>query len=165
MICSEAPGACQMAAWPVPKEGWRALPFGRIWRTINLQVDEVTGAAGSELTILIVDDDALVRDSVVSIVAAQGFRVLAAGSTVEAMGILAREHVDLLFTDIVMPGQDGIELAREAKKLRPRLRILFSTGYFSRANDAIGLGELLFKPMRAHQIETAVAQALRGLGN
>lgn len=128
-------------------------------------MSELTRRAGAEFTILIVDDDPLVRDSVVSIVETQGFRVLAAGSAVEAMRILAEEHVDLLFTDIVMPGQDGIELAREAKKLRPRLRVLFATGYFSRADDAIGLGELLFKPMRAHQIEAAVAQALRGLGH
>jgi CheY-like chemotaxis protein len=148
----------------VRKEGWCALPFGRIGRHLNFQVNELTRPAGAEFTILIVDDDPLVRDSVVSIIETQGFHVLAAGSAVEAMRILADEHVDLLFTDIVMPGQDGIELAREAKKLRPRLRVLFSTGYFSRADDAIGLGELLFKPMRAPQIEAAVTQALRGLG-
>ena len=132
---------------------------------MNFQVNELTRPASAEFTILIVDDDPLVRGSVISIIEAQGFRVLAAGSAVEAMRILAEDHVDLLFTDIVMPGQDGIELAREAKKLRPRLRVLFATGYFSRADDAIGLGELLFKPMRAHQIEAAVAQALRGLSH
>jgi DNA-binding NtrC family response regulator len=132
---------------------------------LNFQVNELTRPASAEFTILIVDDDPLVRGSVISIIEAQGFRVLAAGSAVEAMRILAEDHVDLLFTDIVMPGQDGIELAREAKKLRPRLRVLFATGYFSRADDAIGLGELLFKPMRAHQIEAAVAQALRGLSH
>jgi CheY-like chemotaxis protein len=115
------------------------------------------------LTVLVVDDDPLVRDSVVGIIEAQGFRVLAAESAVEAIRVLAQEDVHLLFTDIVMPVQDGIELAREAKKLRPDLRVLFATGYFSRADEAIGLGELLFKPMRAGQIETAVAQALRGL--
>ena len=117
---------------------------------------------GQTVTILIVDDDPLVRDTVVRIVEAQGFRVFVADSAVKAMTILARENVDLLFTDIVMPGQDGIELAREAKKLRPNIRVLFSTGYFSRARDAIGLGELLFKPLRAPQIENAVAQALHG---
>jgi CheY-like chemotaxis protein len=138
-------------------------PFGSGVRggAENFQADALSGPA--QFTILIVDDDPLVRDSVVGIVEAQGFRVLTAGNAVEAMGVLAREDVDLLFTDIVMPGQDGIELAREAKKLKPKLRVLFATGYFSRADDAIGLGELLFKPMRAPQIETAVAQALRGL--
>ena len=123
----------------------------------------MTGSAEPHFTVLIVDDDSLVRDSVMSIVEAQGFRALAASNAIQAMGILAQEHVDLLFTDIVMPGQDGIELAREAKKLRPKLRLLFATGYFSRADDAIGLGELLFKPLRAPQVEKAVAQALYGL--
>jgi YesN/AraC family two-component response regulator len=104
------------------------------------------------------------EDERLSRFAAQGFRVLTAESGVQAMRIIAQEPVDLLFTDIVMPGQDGIELAREAKKLRPDLRVLFSTGYFSRAQQAIGLGELLFKPMHAAEIEKAVEKALCRLG-
>jgi len=111
-------------------------------------------------TVLIVDDDRLVREGLVDIVAARGFRVLAAGSTSEATRTLRQQHVDVLFTDIVMPDQDGIELAKQAKQLQPGVQIMFSTGYFSRASDALQLGKLLLKPMRAHQIETALQEVL-----
>jgi CheY-like chemotaxis protein len=70
------------------------------------------------LTVLIVDV-ITVRNAVVEIVLAMGFRVFAADSAIVAMRILAQEHIDVLFADIVMPDKTGIELAREAKKLRP----------------------------------------------
>src|ERR1700739_4452175 len=96
-----------------------------------------------------------------AIIETKGLRVLAADSAIEAMRILAQEHVDVLFTDIVMPDQNGIELAKEARKLRPNLQIMFATGYFSRAAAASQLGKLLFKPMRAHEIEAALDEVLQ----
>jgi YesN/AraC family two-component response regulator len=111
-------------------------------------------------TVLIVDDDPLVRASVVSIIAENGFRVLAAEDAIEAARILAQKHVDVLFTDIVMPGPDGIELAKKAKRLQPGIQIMFSTGYFSRAAEALRVGKLLTKPMRAAQIEAALKEVL-----
>jgi YesN/AraC family two-component response regulator len=115
-------------------------------------------------TVLIVEDDDLVRGTLVGIVEAKGLRVLAAGSAVEAMRIIAREHVDVLFTDIVMPDQTGIELAREAKKLRPDIQVMFATGYYSRAKEASELGPLLYKPMRAQEIEAELDRFLRPRG-
>jgi YesN/AraC family two-component response regulator len=115
-------------------------------------------------TVLIVDDDDLVRGTLTGIVEAKGLRVLAAKSAVEAMRIIAREQVDVLFTDIVMPDQTGIELAREAKKLRPDIQVMFTTGYFSRAKAASELGALLFKPMRAHEIEAELDRFLHPRG-
>jgi DNA-binding NtrC family response regulator len=111
-------------------------------------------------TVLLFDDDHLVRDTIVGIIEAKGIRVLAAENAVQAMHILAQEHVDVLFTDIVMPDQNGLELATQAKKPRPNLQIMFATGYFSRAAAASQLGKLLFKPMRAHEIEAALDEAL-----
>ena len=111
-------------------------------------------------TVLIVDDDPLVLGTIVRITEAKGFRVLAAEGAIEALRILGRQHVDVLFTDIVMPGPDGIELAKQAKRLQPGIEVLFSTGYFSRAADALRVGKLLAKPMRAAQIETALQEVL-----
>jgi len=88
-------------------------------------------------------------------------RILSARSAIEAMRILAQDHVDVLFTDVVMPDVNGIELANQAKQLRPGIRVLFTTGYFSRAADAARLGKVLFKPVRAHQIEDAIDEVLR----
>jgi CheY-like chemotaxis protein len=111
-------------------------------------------------TILFVDDDDLVRAPLAALLKLHGVHVLAATSAIEAMSILGRERVDVLFTDIVMPGQDGIELANQAKKLQPHLRIMFATGYFSRAAAAERLGKLLFKPLRAEEVEAALKDVL-----
>ena len=92
----------------------------------------------------------------------EGFHVLTAGSSLSAIPILAREHVDILFTDIAMPDQDGIELAKQAKALQQHICILFATGYSARAEKAAALGHLLLKPIRAHEIGSAITEALHG---
>jgi CheY-like chemotaxis protein len=111
-------------------------------------------------TILFVDDDDLVRAPLAALLKLHGMRVLTAASAIEAMRVLAEERVDVLFTDIVMPGQDGIELAKQAKQLQPHLRIVFATAYFSRATSAEQLGKLLFKPLRAEEIQAAIGDVL-----
>jgi DNA-binding NtrC family response regulator len=108
------------------------------------------------LTLLFVDDDDAVRASTEQILASNGFRLLVARDGYEAMRLLAENHVDVLFTDIVMPGLDGVSLAKQAKVLKPDLKILFMTGYYSRAAEAAQLGKLLFKPLRGAQITRAL---------
>ena len=108
-------------------------------------------------TILLVDDDDLVRGSLMGLLEAHGCRVLAAASGAEALQVLAQDHVDVLFTDIIMPDLDGIALAKEAKRLRPDLRIMFATGYYSRAAEAEALGTLLFKPIRDRELGDILA--------
>ncbi len=66
--------------------------------------------------------------------------------------LLAENKVDVLFTDIVMAGLNGIELAKRAKQQHPEIKIMFMTGYYSRAADAEPLGKLLFKPLRERQM-------------
>lgn len=117
---------------------------------------------GSIFTVLFVDDDDLVRGPVAELLRLHGFRVLAASGAAEALGMLEREHVDVLFTDVVMPDVDGIELAKRAQALRPSIRVLFATAYYSRASAAALMGKVLFKPMRAHQLEAAFDELLRG---
>jgi two-component system cell cycle response regulator CpdR len=112
------------------------------------------------ITVLFVDDDELVRAPVAEILRRAGFRVFVAASAPEAVRILVREHVDVLFTDVVMPDLNGIELALHAKQLQPDINVMFATGYFSRAADAAQLGKVLFKPMRAQQIEDALHDVL-----
>lgn len=111
-------------------------------------------------TVLFVDDDDLVRAPLAALLKLHGVRVLTATSAIEAISILTRERADVLFTDIVMPDQDGIELAKHAKKLQPDLRIMFATGYFSRAAAAERLGKLLFKPLRADEVQAALDDVL-----
>lgn len=108
------------------------------------------------LTILFVDDERPLRRVIAQALAARGFRVLTTDDGYEALRLLAQEQVDVLFTDIVMPDMDGVELVKQAKLLQPDLRVLMVTGYASRAKAAAVLGKLLFKPMRVDQIEAEI---------
>jgi len=116
---------------------------------------------GIALTVLFAEDETPIRDSVAQLLSMDGFRVLKAEDGYEALRLLAQEDVDLLFTDIVMPGLDGIELARRARRIRPDLKIMFVTGYSAKASEALHFGRVLYKPMRGHQIEAELRSFLQ----
>jgi len=80
-------------------------------------------------TILFVEDDQPVRAVITEALSTRGFRVLATDSGYEAMQLIAQEHIDVLFADIVMRGLNGIELAKQARALQPDLCIILATGY------------------------------------
>jgi CheY-like chemotaxis protein len=67
----------------------------------------------------------------------QGYRVLTAQDGFEALRLLTQQEIDLLLADIVMPGLDGVELARTAKALRPQMLVIFLTGYSVKESEAI----------------------------
>ncbi len=85
---------------------------------------------GSE-TVLLVEDEALLRSATSTLLRARGYRVLVAADGVEALR-LCESHpdaIDLVATDVIMPGLDGKELARRLQALRPSLKVLFMSGY------------------------------------
>ena len=91
--------------------------------------------AGADETVLVVEDEASVRDLVVDVLAELGYRALAAADGPAGLRILeGPERVDLLVTDVGLPGLNGRQLAEQARALRPGLGVLFMTGY---AEDAI----------------------------
>src|SRR5258708_27612044 len=100
------------------------------------------------LTVRFAEDDAAVRDVVGEMLSEQGFRVLVASDGYEAVPLLAEHHVDLLFTDIGMPGIGGGHLAPPAKVMAPPLTATFTTGGAPPAanTEAIHQGRALFKP-------------------
>ncbi len=123
----------------------------------------ITG--GSE-TILAVEDDEGVRIVVLDMLRALGYRVLAAENGEQALRIIeSGEHVDLLFTDVVMPGPlRSPELARIAQQVLPNLAVLFTSGY---PQDAIVHGgrldaglELLSKPYRREDLARKLRHVL-----
>ncbi|MRV76567.1 response regulator [Duganella sp. FT92W] len=111
---------------------------------------------GSE-TILVVEDDAGVRAVVLDMLAALGYRVLSAENGADAMELLKRQHVDLLFTDVVMPGAlRSPELAVAAREMQPDIAVLFTSGYPQNAivhGGRLDAGlELLSKPYRREDL-------------
>jgi CheY-like chemotaxis protein len=105
-------------------------------------------------TILVVEDDTPVRDLVMRILSEKGLAVLTARDGYEALRILSERPVDVLFADIVMAGIDGVQLARQAKLMRPEIRVLFATGYPQKATErkAMHVGIFLYKPLRAVEV-------------
>ncbi len=130
------------------------------------QVEEAKAERGNGETILVAEDDDSVRSSVVTQLAELGYRVLAAANGQAALDILARgERIDLLFTDVVMPGPlNGRELAEQAHAIVPGLPVLYTSGYTENAIIHHGrLDEgvsLLSKPYRLNQLARAVRSAL-----
>ena len=101
-----------------------------------------SGRAEDGQTVLIVDDEPTVRMLVVETLRDLGFNALEAGDGVMALSILeSTAAIDLLVTDVGLPGLNGRQLAEEARRMRPDLRVLFITGYAH--NAAIGSGGLL----------------------
>jgi CheY-like chemotaxis protein len=118
---------------------------------------------GSE-TILVVEDDPLVREFVTTALSGLGYAVLASSNGDAALDCLKTHEgpIDLLFSDIIMPGEmTGWELAKRAIIFRPKLKVLFTSGYTESANDRPNVGALLTKPYSQADLATAVRQALR----
>ena len=120
---------------------------------------------GSEV-ILLVEDNAPVREFAKSQLADLGYRVLEAASGKEALQVI-EEHpdIDLLFTDVVMPGgMNGRELAFQASKLNPRLKVLFCSGYAESAIVHQGLldrgVQLLNKPYTRLELGNTIRRVL-----
>jgi CheY-like chemotaxis protein len=122
-------------------------------------------AVGSE-TILVVEDDDMVRAYVEGELKALGYRVIVTRNAPAALEILrGPEKIHLLFSDVVMPGgMFGRELAREAARLRPRLKILLTSGYTEHPVEALdGLGRevrILNKPFRRHDLASMLRSIL-----
>ncbi len=115
-------------------------------------------------TVLVVDDDADVRQLAVEQLRDSGHVVLEAADGHEALRVFdAHPEIDLIFTDVVMPGLDGFKFADVAKSRRPKVKVIYATGYAGRVGEHVGVwhGEILLKPYRGQQLSEAVAQALR----
>ena len=125
-------------------------------------------AAGDE-TVLLVDDDEIVRATVASMLSDLGYKVLTAASGAEALALLEQgEKPDLLFTDVVMPGMGGRQLAERAVAILPSLRVLFTSGYTENAivhNGRLDSGVyLLSKPYDRERLAAKLRKVLDGPG-
>jgi len=119
-------------------------------------------------TILVVEDETAVRDVTRRILVAAGYRVLGASCGAEAIRTCQEQdgEIQLMLSDVVMPGMSGLECAEQARRLRPGLRVLFMSGYADEAIAHQGVLQpgtrLLGKPFSAIDLTLQVREVLDG---
>ena len=113
--------------------------------------------------VLVIDDDPVIGKSFDRVLSPRGYAVITAADGAEALDKLARERYDVVFTDIKMPGMDGLEVATRIKASRPWLPVVIVTGYGNEANEmkarGLGIAHFLHKPLTPELIEATAAYA------
>jgi len=132
------------------------------------KVKERSAAARGQETLLLVEDEDVLRDLTREVLEAAGYRVLSAASGEEALGVasLHAGGIDLLVSDVIMPGMSGAELARRLGPVRPQMKVLFASGYTADAIAHHGVledgTEFLQKPFTPGELESKVRAVLDG---
>ena len=141
------------------------LPQAQAVRPVEPEEAASTSRGGNE-TVLLVEDEPAVRELITEVLKREGYHVTAAGNAEEALEFIARNcgTVDLLLTDVVLPGLDGAELADRLRETCPDTKVLFMSGY---ADDRLSFRgvlkegtRLLEKPLTNRALITKVREVL-----
>ncbi len=123
-------------------------------------------AGGGAETILIVEDEAIVRRVVVNVLTRRGYQILEAGDPTKAWEIAStfKAPIHLLFTDVIMPGMNGRQLAETVQSLRPGIKVLYTSGFTEDIIDVRGSLKsgiaFIEKSFNADQLATKVRETL-----
>jgi CheY-like chemotaxis protein len=116
--------------------------------------------------VLLVEDDDDNRELMTEVLEGAGYEVLAAASGAAGLRTLAERSVDLVVTDVGMPGMGGLEVARAAKEIAPTVPIIVVTGYADREDITSARGRevdaVLVKPIDPDALTAAVADVIQG---
>jgi PAS domain S-box-containing protein len=123
--------------------------------------------AESGETVLVVEDEPVVRSLVVEVLEDLGYRTLEAADGLEGLKVLqSKRRIDLLITDVGLPGLNGRQLADAARETRPKLKVLFITGYAENATLAAGFLEpgmqMITKPFAVDALAQKIRSIIRG---
>ena len=112
-------------------------------------------------TILVVEDDAIVRMLIVDVLEELEFTVVEAADAAEALAIIKKpdQLIDLMMTDVGLPDMDGKQLAVNVRELRPALPILFASGYAENIDVPPGM-QVIGKPFSIDQLRDKVKSML-----
>ena len=114
--------------------------------------------------ILVVDDDAGIRENIADLLSSENYEVVSAANADEAMRVLESQRIDLLLTDFQMPGRNGVELIEAARRANHRVPAILMTAYlyvFEQLDERRREGiTLLRKPFDAEEILQTVAEKL-----
>ena len=115
--------------------------------------------------VLVVDDDAVVGHSINRVLTGQGYQVRETVSGMEALEELGHQRYDMVFTDIRMPGMDGLDMAARMKTSYPEMPVVVITGYGTEASEKqakdLGVAGFLRKPLSPDTIIENAERVLR----
>ena len=118
----------------------------------------------AKLQVLVIDDDAVVGRSFDRVLSDKGYEVSTAVSGEQAMETLENTNFDVVFTDIKMPGMDGLEVTERIKAKFPWTPVVVITGYGTQANEVrasvLGASSFVRKPLTPEMIESITLQAV-----
>jgi PAS domain S-box-containing protein len=159
----------------IQSEEGSGTTIGLLFPCENAKADAVGASSSRSLadkrgseTVLIVEDQVDVGDYAETVLAEFGYTVLRAENASEALALLdGSGHIDLLFSDLIMPGgMNGVMLAREVKRRRPRMAVLLTTGYAESSIERVDARgaefELIQKPYKRSELATKVRQVIEG---
>ncbi len=136
--------------------------------TVKIYLPRATRVEGGNEIVLVVEDDALVRRYVITQIESLGYTTMEASNATEALNVIDNgDPIDLLFTDVIMPGPlNGRQLVEAALKRRPSLKTLYTSGYTENAivhHGRLDSGVLLLaKPYRKSDLAKMMRMALDG---
>ncbi|MBC8207608.1 MAG: diguanylate cyclase [Desulfobulbaceae bacterium] len=124
-----------------------------------------TTVPATDISILIVDDDSIVRDALITMLKSLGYTTFEADSGLSAIEILKNQSCDLVLSDIVMPHMNGMQLLAHIRSEFPNTDVIMATGYNEQTNyvEAIEAGAIDFikKPIEFAELEAKLNRALR----
>jgi signal transduction histidine kinase/CheY-like chemotaxis protein len=162
-LAAQSGGALRLSSKPgVGTVAELLIPVADEAATVCEQTQVEPPQAVRPATVLLVDDEELVRTGTAEMLADIGYSVIQAGSGVLALAVLrgGEAEIDILVTDYLMPGMSGAELVREAQRLRPDLPVLLVTGYTNLAQGPGAELPRLTKPFRQAELASRVADLL-----
>ena len=116
------------------------------------------------MNLLVVDDEKLVRWAIQQSMGKEKFNVVSASDGIEAIEKIKQEHFDVIITDFLMPGCDGIEVARKTMELQPHTKIIMMTAYDSLLDKEeakkVGISTFINKPFMVSEVRNAVFEIL-----
>lgn len=119
----------------------------------------------SEFKILVAEDDGIVRDVILKFLTGEGYPVVTANDGLAALNLLRLEDIDLVLTDLRMPGADGMEVLRAAVQMNPRIAVVLLTAYgtLDTALEAMkeGAYDFIVKPFVMQQLLLVVRNAFK----
>jgi len=154
----------------IPKEAYKKLKLRCVYEGVSIQdyiakliAERIREYSAEENSVLIIDDEAIVRESLRDWLK-DAYKVATVETSEEALALIERQDFDILIVDVRLPGKSGIQVLRQVKEVKPHIKSIVITAYPSAemAVEAMKLGavDYLIKPVAPDHLERLIRETL-----